>query len=74
MKYPLSFSADQLFEVQQGLELRIAFCEKKLARVRSEKAKSEWDHQLFCARRALAHVEEAQSQVRFVPFGAAPAG
>jgi hypothetical protein len=74
MKHTLSFSADQLFEVQQGLELRIAFCEKKLARVRSAKAKTEWDHQLFCARRALAHVEDTQSQIRVVPFGAAPAG
>ena len=74
MKYTLQFSADQLFEVQQGLELRILFCEKKLARVRSEKARTEWGHQLFCARRALAHVEETQSQIHVVPFSAAPAG
>lgn len=74
MKYPLQFSADQLFEVQQGLELRIAYCEKKLAQVRFEKAKSEWGHQLFCARRALAHVEDVQGQIRAVPFSAAPAG
>lgn len=73
MKHTLNFTADQLFEVQQGLELRITFCEKKLARVRSDKAKSEWGHQLFCARRALAHVEETQSRIPVVLLDPTPA-
>jgi hypothetical protein len=58
MKYPLKLDADQLFEAHRGLELRIAECEKLLKRARSGKSRDEWNHQLFCARQALLHVEE----------------
>lgn len=58
MKRTVEFSANQLFEIERGLQLRVAECKTMTAKAKSIPDKHQWGQQLTCAMNTLAIVED----------------